>query len=124
MDQSFPEDNPQHPLHSHHLPVVATSIDGDFLNNSIVQDRSSGLPSVDVVDVDRHIEMEQQDERIEGLEATVAKMQRALKVLGNSLSMALQSELNNDPHHLDLANGAEAEARRRAVSREESFEKQ
>ena len=91
VDQSFPEANPQHPLHAHHAALLETSNDGDFLNNSIVQDRSSGRPSLHVIDDDRHIETEQQDERIEGLEATVAKMQRTLKVVVHFRSTSISN---------------------------------
>ena len=80
VDQSFPEDNPEHPLHLHHTPLADAATGGDYLNNSILQDRLNERPSLHLGDGHRDMEIERQDERIEGLEATVAKMQRTLKV--------------------------------------------
>ena len=81
MDQSYPEDHPDYAGSSPLSTLVTLSADKDFWNNSIPHEEqtSSGRAS-QVDDDDRHIEIEQQDERIEGLEAMMARMQRVLKV--------------------------------------------
>jgi len=86
VDQSYPEDHPDYAGSSPLSTLVTLSADKDFWNNSIPHEEqtSSGRAS-QVDDDDRHIEIEQQDERIEGLEAMMARMQRVLKRMARKL---------------------------------------
>lgn len=70
LDQSYPEDSPSFGYASI-LSLEATA----HFNNSIVQEDVASPPTQSHVD-----SSEQQDERIEGLESVMAKMQRTIRV--------------------------------------------
>lgn len=82
MEHSYPEDKPSYGEAS--ILSISSKTSNSFYNNSIPGDEelvSSGRRVLDTqVFHQQAVQTEQQDERIEGLEAMMAKMQRALKV--------------------------------------------
>ncbi len=81
LDQSYPEDKPSYGEAS--ILSITTSTGGFYNNNSIPGDDEpvSSRRRVDTQVFRQQVDSsDKQDERIEGLEAMVAKMQRTLKV--------------------------------------------
>ena len=75
LEQSYPEDSPSFGYAS----ILSLEATAHYNNNSIVQEEvaSSRITQPPLMHVDSS---EQQDERIEGLESIMAKMQRTIRV--------------------------------------------
>ena len=88
MEHSYPEDKPSYGEAS--ILSISSTTSDSFYNNSIPGDEelvSSGRRVLDTqVFHQQAVQTEQQDERIEGLEAMMAKMQRAIKVFKENAS--------------------------------------